>query len=156
MDVTTMPSTSSLLPRLQADFSQWKFESGEHFTWSSNQQTIYFVDSGDPAYLLHEIAHALLGHSSYDRDIDLIKLERDAWDTAVHKLAPKYDIEIDSSLVQDNIDTYRDWLHARSLCPNCSSVGYQTKQSVYSCPVCSRTWRVNEARTCELRRYKIT
>lgn len=154
-DAITMHSMNSLLSQLKTDYPDWKFEPGSQFMWSGSSQTIHYQEDDDPAYLLHETAHATLGHSTYDRDIDLIKMERDAWHIAVNDLAPKYDITIDSRLVQANLDTYRDWLHARSLCPNCSSNGFQQKRSIYSCPACMTKWRVNEARTCGLKRYKI-
>lgn len=155
MDATSMPSMNSLLSQLQLDYPQWDFKPGEQFAWSSSQNTIYYTSTDDPAYILHELAHALLSHSSYTRDIELLKMERDAWSLATEKLAPSYGIVVNDDLVQNNLDTYRDWLHARSLCPECSSVGYQSKHQLYICPVCESQWRVNEARTCELRRYKI-
>ena len=55
--------------------------------------------------------------------------------------------------IEEHLDTYRDWLHARSSCPDCTATGYQTDASTYACPACSHTWRVNEARICQLRRY---
>lgn len=149
-----MPSMSSLLEQLQLDYPQWQFEAGDHFAWLSGDQSIAYNPAENPAYLLHEVAHGLLDHQGYERDIDLLKMERDAWDAALDKLSPLYEVPISEDLIQDNLDTYRDWLHARSLCPNCSSVGYQVKQSTYTCPACQGKWRVNEARTCGLRRYK--
>jgi len=81
-------------------------------------------------------------------------MERQAWDYTI-KLAPKYNVAISDDMVQLTLDSYRDWLHARSTCPNCKATGVQTEKYTYVCPACSRKWQVNEARTCALRRYGV-
>lgn len=150
-----MQSMNSLLSKLKLDHPDLKFNPSEDFSWSHKEQAIHYVEGDNPEYLLHELAHASLGHAGYERDIDLLKMERDAWDLAASKLSRRYEVKISDDTVQDNLDTYRDWLHSRSTCPNCSSIGYQIKQSEYGCPACQVKWRVNEARTCSLRRYKV-
>lgn len=109
----------------------------------------------DHASLLHELAHAILDHKTYARDIELIELERDAWTHAQATLAPTYNIAIGTNQIEDALDTYRDWLHARSTCPNCQATGVQTERNAYKCLACLSKWRVNDARICALRRYKI-
>jgi hypothetical protein len=158
MDVTIMPSTPSLLERVTDDFPDISFTSGELFEWHPSDTTVVF-DHDDPyfnAHLLHEIAHALLKHSTYERDIDLIAMERDAWQHARLELAPRYDVQIPADILHHDMDTYREWLHARSLCPACGSNGIQIKKQEYKCVTCRESWRVNEARTCQLRRYRLT
>jgi lipopolysaccharide biosynthesis regulator YciM len=81
-------------------------------------------------------------------------MERQAWDYTV-KLAPTHDISVPDDIVQSTLDSYRDWIHERSTCPNCQATGIQTDKFMYSCPACSHEWKVNEARTCALRRYGI-
>jgi hypothetical protein len=103
-------------------------------------------------FLLHELGHATLGHSDYNKDIELLSLERAAWDQA-ELLAQQYNLSINENLIEDHLDTYRDWLHSRSLCPQCSFTGLQTGNAQYSCPACHAKWRVNQARTCGLKRY---
>ena len=154
MDVTTMPLTS-LLTRLSADFPAIQFTAGEQFSWSPEKRTIFYELSGDPALLIHELGHALLDHEAYTRDVQLLTLERAAWDEA-KKLAPTYDITISDDTVEDALDTYRDWLHARSTCPHCGATGFQSGIATYACPACTREWVVNEARVCQLRRTKNT
>jgi lipopolysaccharide biosynthesis regulator YciM len=104
--------------------------------------------------LIHELAHALLNHKNYRRDIELIEMETAAWHEA-KQYGEKYNVEIKEDVIQDHLDTYRDWLHARSSCPNCLATGYQTKHLTYECPACTHSWKVNEARLCALRRYGI-
>lgn len=153
-----MPSTlSSLLTRLKADYPDITFDESDDFLWSPSEKTIYYhpYDPHAVPLLLHELAHATLGHTSYHRDIELIAIERAAWDEAKVNLAPAYGVAIDDDFAEETLDTYRDWLHSRSTCPHCKATGLQTKQREYTCLACQHKWRVNEARICALRRYLI-
>lgn len=157
MDVIIMPSITFLATRLSKDFPGITFTSGQEFHWSPQSQTIFFnEDVHAPALLLHELAHALLEHRDYQRDIQLIELEREAWRYAKSNLGNRYKIDISDTVIQDSLDTYRDWLYVRSICPECSATGVQTGRSVYTCLACNSRWRVNDARVCALRRYKLT
>jgi hypothetical protein len=152
-----MPSITSLATKLQTDFPRFGFVASHEFRWSPKERTIFYdQDSSDQASLLHELSHAILDHREYARDIELIELERDAWTYARETLAHTYDASIDSEQSEDALDTYRDWLHARSICPGCLATGLQTKKNEYKCILCTTKWRVNDARICALRRYKIT
>ncbi|MGB4762779.1 MAG: hypothetical protein WBP12_05495 [Candidatus Saccharimonas sp.] len=131
------------------------FQTSQRFAWDHSTRTIYYnpnVHDTDQ-YLLHEFSHALLDHTHFTHDIDLIRMERDAWTEAV-KLSQELKITIPSSLIEDALDTYRNWLHERSLCPSCNTTGIQTSNLAYRCLACGTTWHTNEARTCALRRYK--
>lgn len=155
MGVTIMVSINSLVKKLALDFPEVRFHVSEDFLWSYEHQTVYYDISSPEAasFLLHELGHALLAHNSYNRDIELIKLERDAWEHASRNLAPRYGLSIKEDVIQDNLDTYRDWLHDRSQCPLCQSTGLQIKSRTYRCLACNKLWRVNEARLCALRKY---
>ncbi len=150
-----MLSTRSLLPALKRDFPDIHFSKGNTFRWSPDERTVYYANTTDIVSLLHEVAHALLNHARYERDIELIKMERAAWDYTTDQLAEKYGVEISDEYIESMLDTYRDWLHSRSLCPTCEATGIQTDTSHYTCLACEGTWRVNEARICALRRYKV-
>lgn len=160
MGATTMEKITSLLTHLSgiaADYTQLQalsFAESDSFAWDATTSTIYFNphDAHADQYTLHEFSHAFLGHSDYRRDISLIRMERDAWRKA-SELSKRLHITIDASLVEDSLDTYRDWLHNRSLCPSCATTGIQTDTSSYRCIACGQQWRANEARTCALRRY---
>lgn len=151
-----MPSNKDLVARLQKDFPNFIFNKSNCFSWSPNEKTVnYDEDSHDyPICLFHELAHGILKHSDYCRDIELVKMESEAWYKVV-ELAKKYEVKIDENDIQSTIDTYRDWLHSRSICPNCKANGIQSDSKNYSCLACSHKWRVNEARTCGLKRYRI-
>ncbi len=148
-----MPSTRSLADKLALRYPDILFCADDEFRWSPTEQTIFYREEDDPSFLLHELAHALLGHATYARDMELVDIERDAWVYAKNILAYQYDIEIEEDDIQDGLDTYREWLHARSTCPNCRSTGVQVKKRSYRCVACHTSWRVNDARVCALRRY---
>lgn len=114
--------------------------------------TVFYEESVDLSSLLHELSHALLGHNTYLKDIELIEMERDAWHFAKTLLSPKYGITIEESTAEDALNTYRDWLHARSVCPKCTTTGMQSRKNTYKCITCGTFWKVNEARICHLRR----
>ena len=161
MDVTTTHSMPSLIQLLKAAHPEVSFVEADAFSWSPEKQTIFYNSSlpDAEALLLHELSHALLGHRTYRRDVELIAMETAAWEQAVTYASEHTDelggftLTINDDFVQDHLDTYRDWLHSRSTCPNCSANGYQTDTLHYACPACTHTWRVNEARLCALRRY---
>jgi hypothetical protein len=141
-----------ILSQLIKDYPSLKFIEGDDFRWSPEISTIFYKNDGDEALLLHELGHALLHHQDYDRDVTLLTMERDAWDKA--RTLP-YSVAITDDTVQDHLDTYRKWLHARSTCPTCSANGQQVKKFSYHCIACGADWRVNEARLCGLKRYTI-
>lgn len=149
-----MAATPLLIDKLIQDFPDIHFAPGEAFSWSPDTSTVFYaeVQPETAPLLIHELAHGVLGHHTYSRDVELLALESDAWEKA-KLIARTYDISIDEDEVQDSLDTYREWMHARSTCPNCEATGYQTGPKSYQCIACSHSWRVNEARTCQLRRY---
>jgi len=149
-----MRSMSSLLHKLRLEHPTITFFADSQFAWSPESRTVHY-NTGEPqaaALLLHELSHGLLEHTTYTRDIELLAMEAAAWDKA-KQLADQYHVAISDDTAEDNLDTYREWLHARSTCPACEATGYQSASATYACPACLNTWTVNEARVCALRRY---
>jgi hypothetical protein len=139
-----------LLHSLTLAYPQLQFSIGERFSWSPKTHQIFYKDSSDPVYpwkLLHEVGHALLGHSSYSSDLALLELEVAAWQKA-DQLAQEFKITISRDYIQDCIDTYRDWLHKRSTCPTCSTRSLQENAEQYHCFNCQTSWRVSPSRFC--------
>ncbi len=154
MGAITLPSRT-LIDKLAVDFPQFIFQNAHASRWSPREKTVYYHDAGSNVgqyELLHELGHALLGHDSYTHDVELLSIEREAWDKAV-ELAPAYGLDISDETVEEQLDTYRNWLHARSRCPNCHVAGFQQVTLDYSCALCGVSWRANEAKHCGLRRY---
>jgi hypothetical protein len=139
-----------LVAKLQARFPALRFTAGDQFSWSPETNEIIYKESarGRQAIwsLLHETGHALLGHDAYKADFELLRLEMAAWEQARH-LAEELKITIDESHIQDCLDTYRDWLYKRSICPSCNTKSLQQGDFVhYRCHNCHTTWRVTPSR----------
>lgn len=134
---------------------------GDTYYWSPKTKTISFITESLATpkgrwSLLHEVAHAQLHHTTYKSDFELLKLEVAAWQEA-KILGQRLDVEIDENYIQDCIDTYRDWLHQRSTCPTCGSIGLQHNPKEYRCHNCLSVWQVSESRFCRpYRRKKIS
>jgi hypothetical protein len=140
----------ALLAQLRIQFPSLQFEPGKQFCWSPEQTTIFYrqAATGDTAIwsLLHETGHALLGHQTYQADFELLQIEIAAWERA-GLLASNFGITIDDNHIQDCLDTYRDWLYQRSICPNCSTKCMQEADfSHYRCFNCHKVWRVSANR----------
>lgn len=139
-----------LLAQLQDQFPALQFTPSDKFYWSPETSEIFYKQSarGKQARwsLLHETGHALLGHTSYQADYELVRLEVEAWQKA-KAVAGDLGISIDEGHIQDCLDTYRDWLYRRSICPNCNSKSFQQGDFVhYRCFNCHTTWRVSANR----------
>lgn len=142
----------NLINRIQLLYPGLKFIGADRFYWSPESKEIFYNirTKGHKAVwsLLHETGHALLGHESYKADFELILLEVAAWERA-EQLATKLGIEIDNDHIQDCLDTYRDWLHRRSICPHCTTKSLQQGDFVhYRCFNCHTSWRVTANRFC--------
>jgi hypothetical protein len=136
-----------LTASLQAKFPQLRFSAGKQFSWSPEKGEVIYKTgaAGDAATwsLLHETGHALLGHQSYGSDVELLQLEVDAWERA-KQLATSFSLQIDENHIQDCLDTYRDWLYKRSICPSCGTRSIQQDNlACYRCYNCHDTWRVS-------------
>jgi hypothetical protein len=140
-----------LLETLKTDLPSLQFVAGEAFYWSPKDNTInYKLDLENETSvwaLLHEVAHCLLQHTTYNSDFELMQLEVAAWHKA-EKLAKHYGVTIDPEHIQDCLDTYRDWLHRRSTCPTCGVVSLQKDSQTYQCFNCQTQWHVSNSRFC--------
>lgn len=134
------------------------FVEARSFYWSPKTKTVY-IDSAALSTktgkwaLLHEFAHAQLGHETYANDAGLLTLEVNAWQLA-EKLGLQLNCKIDPDHIQDCLDTYRDWLYARSTCPTCALNSLQIDETVYQCLNCSTRWSVSPSRFCRPYRMK--
>ena len=160
MENSTTPKISSLIVQIQSNdkLSQLldgiNFIPGDTFYWNYTDCSVTYNEHSKDCipFFLHEIGHAILKHSSYNKDVELLKMECSAWDEA-KKISNILNINIDDDLIESSLDTYRDWLHNRSLCPKCDTTGIQKTPKTYYCISCYAKWNVNEARSCALRRY---
>ncbi|HJP96716.1 MAG TPA: hypothetical protein VJ843_05115 [Candidatus Saccharimonadales bacterium] len=139
-----------LVQKLQSDNPTITLKEGTVFVWSPKKRQVTYIASktkSDPWSLLHEVSHGLLDHTTYNSDIDLLQKEVEAWEKAV-ALSHKYDVVIDRTFIENCLDSYRDWLHKRSICPACRLQGIQKSLDMYSCINCANTWNVTKERFC--------
>lgn len=126
----------TLLNQIKKDYPNLKFKTGKKFAFRPpNTVVIGKKEPNEKLLLLHELGHATLGHKDYQTHIDRLKMESAAWEKA-KELAPKYNIKYNEELAQNELDTYRDWLHQKSSCPICGLTRFQTPDSKYHCPRC--------------------
>lgn len=158
MAATSTPIINKTAKNIKTHYPGIKFRLGTDFYWSSSTNTVThapLAKLADLWLLLHELAHAELKHLAYQYDVELVKHEVAAWQLA-KTIAPQYQIEIGEDFIEDSLDTYRLWLHQRSLCPRCMQTGLQQNQNTYSCLNCRCSWRVNDARLCGFRRKTLS
>jgi hypothetical protein len=82
-------------------------------------------------------------------------MERDAWDKAI-QIGKDFGLDIPTEHIEYCLDTYRDWLYARSLCPICHQCGLQSSKTAYTCVFCSTSWSVSKSRLCRVTRRTTT
>src|ERR1051325_2472547 len=82
---------------LKKDYPQFSFKVGAHDVWSPKNQTIFYNPGRSMRKLqcsvLHELSHALLEHTNYTNDFELLKMEAEAWYKAA-EIGQKYEVEI--------------------------------------------------------------
>lgn len=140
---------------ITSEFPELRFMEGKTLSWNPQTDTITIPksDTDDTVYgLIHEIAHAKLTHDSFLHDVDLIKMEREAWNKACEIAKDRFDLKINYEYIEDCLDSYRDWLYKRSLCPRCTLSGFQVNNHEYSCPHCLIDWKVPVSRLCTVKR----
>lgn len=126
-----------LVERVQRDYPQLRFKAGKKFTFRP-PRTIIFVRTeqiGGQLQLMHELGHVRLEHRFFRTDVERLKMERAAWEEA-HKICEQYGVAYDEEFVEQQLDSYREWLHRRSQCPVCGLTRYQSGSGEYHCPGC--------------------
>lgn len=121
---------------LEKEYTELRFVFGAKFAFRPPRTII--IGPSEPFWqllTLHEISHALLKHSSFKMDVERLKMEKAAWEKA-RELAILYNVGVDDDLIQGELDTYRDWLHKKSRCPQCGLTRFQTPDARYHCPLC--------------------
>ena len=129
------------LELLRAEFPEVRWVWGRRFSWRP-PRTVQ-LGPAQPHYVLlalHELGHCLEGHQEFKTEIGRLQLERAAWERARRVWRElqleKQGIAWDEDFVEAQLDTYRDWLHARSRCPECGTTRFQTRDGAFHCPFC--------------------
>lgn len=134
---------ASFFDRLVLDYQEFRFRLGRKFTFRPPRTIIIGpLEPFSELLALHEVSHAICKHRDFKIDVERLKMEVQAWEK-VRELADYYGIEYNEELVQQELDTYRDWLHQKSRCPACGLTRFQTPDSRYHCPSCE-TFEINK------------
>ena len=148
---------SRLVEKLHLAFPQFTFVAATRTCWSPETYHVYYNAERDKVAnvwgLLHELGHAVLGHRTYDTDMDLLQKEVAAWDKAT-TIAKRFNVSVDENYAQDCLETYRCWLYKRSTCPACGAHGIQNQRQLYCCLNCKARWSVSTSRFCRPYRGK--
>lgn len=156
-----------LLAELRRDLPDLRFRVGRKFAFRP-PRTIFYVntengqgeqnwDFGEQKMwrmrILHEVGHAVLGHRDFATDVERLKMERAAWEKARElygyyqgrfEAQKQFGVgeqdwgEWEEEVVEMELDSYRDWLHQRSKCPECGLTRYQATDGRYHCPRCEQ------------------
>ena len=124
------------LKQIEKDFPEFRFVNGRKFAFRP-PRTIVFgpPEQFSELLALHEVSHAILKHKAFRVDVERLRMENEAWEKA-RELASRYGIAVNEDLIQDELDTYRDWLYTKSKCKKCGLTRYQTMDGFYHCPRC--------------------
>ena len=125
-----------LLDELKRDFPELVFRDGKKFMFKPPKTVFFTTDEANfEMLILHEVAHAMLKHFDFKTNLERVRMENEAWEKA-KELASRYSVVMDEDLIQNELDTYRDWLHKKSRCPKCGLTRFQTSDKEYHCPRC--------------------
>lgn len=127
---------ATFLNKVRVDYPDFRFVSGKKFAFRPPRTIMVGPEEpNDSLLLLHELGHAILLHQDYGTDMARLKMERAAWEKA-RELATVYGVKFDDEMVENELDTYREWLDKKSRCPSCGLTRFQTPDGVYHCPKC--------------------
>ncbi len=144
---TNIPKNAyDFLIELKAMYPQYKWTLGNRFKYKPEKTII--IDQNEAISMpyfalltLHELGHALSNHRDYKTDVERLRIESEAWQRAKREIEKhenwnKYGIKYDEDFAENELDSYRDWLHQKSKCKKCGLTRYQTTDGVYHCPNC--------------------
>lgn len=125
------------LKKIKSAYPEFVFKPGKRFLFRP-KNTIFYDEDAEyfELLLLHELGHALLGHYDFATGLSRLKMECAAWDKA-RSLAEQFDVDVYEDVIQDKIETYREWLHDRLICPDCGLIRLETKDQNFICPRCN-------------------
>lgn len=150
-DLSTTPTTPAPKPlssknlaflhSIESAYPDFVFKKGKKFLFRP-KKTVFYLKENDhfPLLLLHELAHALLGHFSYQTSLERLKIERDAWNKT-RSLCEEHSIPFDESFVEAELNSYRDWLHQKTLCKTCGLTCVEVSPESLFCPFCQKIYQ---------------
>lgn len=127
-----------LKEQVAADWADLRFIQGRKFAFRPPRTIVIGpAEPHDSLLFLHEVGHAISGHRSFSTGVERLKMEAEAWEKA-RELAAKYGVEWDEEVAQEELDSYREWVHRKARCPKCGLTRYQAPDGTYHCPMCEQ------------------
>ena len=137
-----------LIAAIKEDYPDFTIKQGSRFCWKPPKTIIYEPETAyPPAHFalltLHELGHAVSGHKDYKTTVERLKIESEAW-CAARRLFKNYQKRgilpknwtFNEEFIEQELDTYRGWLHLKTTCKTCGLTMYQTKDGTFHCPRC--------------------
>lgn len=137
---------SKFITQLSKDFPDFHFTYGKRFSFRPPKTIVVGPEEGEntPFLVFHELGHALSGKYTYGLGVERLKIESLAWQEGKKaydacKASKKYSTlpAWNEDFVEDNLDTYRNWLHSKSKCPTCGLTMYENTDG-WHCPYCDQ------------------
>lgn len=131
----------AFLKTLKSIYPDFSFKPGKKFFFRP-KKSIFYIESNDNfrLLLLHELSHALLGHFYFSKSIERLQIERDAWDKT-RELCKIHNVPFDESFAETELNTYRDWLHQKTLCKTCGLSCLEVNSESLYCPFCQKYYK---------------
>ncbi len=128
--------STDLIEKLKVEYPELRFKEGQKFAFRPPKTIVIGPrEEASDLLLLHEVGHAILGHRNFKTDVERLKMEVAAWGKA-QELATIYEVKWDEDVAQEELETYRGWLHQKSRCPVCGLTRFETPDGRYHCPRC--------------------
>ena len=144
LNKTTIPENAkAFLLGLKEEYPSFSWRLGNRFKYRP-PKTIVIDEKSDAPWpyfallALHELGHALSGHKDYKTDVERLRIESEAWQRAKREIEShkNWGLEYNEDFAENELDSYRDWLHQKSKCKKCGLTRYQTADGIYHCPNC--------------------
>lgn len=138
----TLPEVeAAAVRRLMAHYPEVRWAEASRFSFRPPRMVR--LGRAQPHYAMlaaHEVGHCLMGHRDFRTEVGRLRMESEAWERA-HAVWSELRLEErgaiwDEEFVEDQLDTYREWLHSKSLCPRCGQVRFQTVDGAFHCLFC--------------------
>ena len=126
---------ATFLEKIKSDYPSIRIIRGKRFAFRP-PRTVVYEEDGPSLLFLHEMGHALIGRFDFRTEVERLKIEALAWEKA-RELCSLYGVEVDEELIETELDSYRDWLHQKSRCPDCGLTRFQTPDGAFHCPRCN-------------------
>lgn len=153
-------SQQTLLDQVKNTYIDLQFETADEFLYDAADEIIYYdpesLENHDgQVALLHEIAHAELGHFHFTSDLELFALETQAWNKTA-SLCEVYAVPLSENYLQSCLQTYATWLTQRATCPACDNFSTQENALTYRCFLCHTRWQVKTDAQSRIKRVRLS